>query len=279
VTAAALPVADRWFKSEKVNDWLGLITEPHVDEFLRCNIWHLRGADRDVVVDAGLGVHSLRAEVPHLFERDPALLLTHSHLDHIGGAHEFGVTYAHQAERAETPAPGSLHRQALVDGLQLDLTPYIQALPELMVDAVPVSGYDVDSYRVRPPRVTKTINDGDTIDLGDRVLTALHLPGHSPGSIGLFEPHEGVLFSGDVVYDLPPGEQLLDGIVGGDVAAYIETLDRLADMPIRVVYPGHGDPIDREQLLAVIQSYIDSRGAHRRVIAPTGAMNSTPESD
>ena len=46
-----------------------LVTELHVHPFLRCNIWHLRGPDGDVVVDAGLGVHSLRGGVPHLFER------------------------------------------------------------------------------------------------------------------------------------------------------------------------------------------------------------------
>ena len=71
---------------------MGLVVEPHVHPFLRCNIWHLRGSGSDLVVDAGLGVHSLRAGAPHLFEREPDLFLTHAHLDHIGGAHEFEMT-------------------------------------------------------------------------------------------------------------------------------------------------------------------------------------------
>ena len=57
------------------------------------------------MVDAGLGVHSLRSGARPLFEREPDLLLTHAHLDHIGGAHEFGMSYAHIAERAGTPGP------------------------------------------------------------------------------------------------------------------------------------------------------------------------------
>ncbi len=212
------------------------------------------------MVDAGLGVHSLRSGAPHLFEREPALVLTHAHLNHIGGAHEFATSYAHIAERAGNPSTGTLRRDRLVDALGLDMTPDVEAMPELLVDALPVAGYDVDAYQVRAPLSCTAIADGDTVALGDRTLTVLHLPGHSPGSIALFEPHEGVLFSGDVVYDLDPGEELLDGIRGAVISDYIESLDRVADLPVTTVYPGHGDPFGRERLLTLIRDYIDSRG-------------------
>ena len=211
------------------------------------------------MVDAGLGVHSLRSGVPQLFEREPELFLTHAHLDHIGGAHEFEMTYAHSAERADTPEPGTLRRDLLVEALALDAPHYVDEMPDLMLDAVPTPGYDIDAYSVRAPRACTAIVDGDTFDLGDRTLTALHLPGHSPGSIALFEPHEGVLFSGDVVYDLDPGEVLLDGIKGAVVSDYVDSLDRIADLPVTIVYPGHGDSFGRERLLTLIRDYIDSR--------------------
>jgi glyoxylase-like metal-dependent hydrolase (beta-lactamase superfamily II) len=239
---------------------MGLVTEPHVHPFLRCNIWHLTGTDKDLVVDADLGVHSLRSGAPGLFEREPDLLLTHAHLEHIGGAHEFGTSYAHIAERAGTPARGTLRSDRLIEALGLEVTPDVTALPDLMLEAVPTPGYDVDAYAVRAPRTCNAVADGDTFDLGDRTLTALHLPEHSPGSIALFEPHEGVLFSGDLVYDLDPGEELLDGINGAVVADYISSLDRVADLPVSVVYPGHGEPFGRERLLTLIEDYIESRG-------------------
>lgn len=239
---------------------MSLVIEPHVNSFLRCNIWHLSGRDRDLVVDAGMGVHPLRVGVPQLFEREPALFLTHAHLDHIGGAHEFDTTYAHAAERAETPARGTLHRDRLIDDLGIEATHYVDEMPALMVDALPTANYDVDAYAVRAPRACATVGDGDTFDLGDRTLTALHLPGHSPGSIALFDPAEGVLFSGDVVYDVDPGEHLLDDINGASIPDYIDSLDRVADLPVTVVYPGHGEPFGRERLLTLIRDYLESRG-------------------
>ena len=48
-----LPIADRWFERRTVSPGLTLLTEPHVDPFLRCNIWHVRGRDRDLVIDTG----------------------------------------------------------------------------------------------------------------------------------------------------------------------------------------------------------------------------------
>jgi glyoxylase-like metal-dependent hydrolase (beta-lactamase superfamily II) len=68
-----------------------------------------------------------------------------------------------------------------------------------------------------------------------------------------------VLFSGDVVYDLDPGEVLLDQINGAVVSDYVDSLDRIADLAVRIVYPGHGEPFGRERLLTLIGDYIDSR--------------------
>ena len=52
-------IAERWFEIERIDDDITLITEPHVTPLIRCNIWHVRGSDRDMVVDSGLGIASL----------------------------------------------------------------------------------------------------------------------------------------------------------------------------------------------------------------------------
>jgi glyoxylase-like metal-dependent hydrolase (beta-lactamase superfamily II) len=85
----------------------------------------------------------------------------------------------------------------------------------------------------------------------------LHLPGHSPGSIGLWEAKTGTLFSGDAVYDGP----LLDQLDGSDVSDYIRTMQRLRALPVRVVHGGHDASFGRERLIKLIDTYLSSRSA------------------
>jgi hypothetical protein len=58
-----LPVADRWFRTERVAPDLTLLVEQHLDPFFESNVWHLRGRDRDLVVDTGNGIGDLRGEL------------------------------------------------------------------------------------------------------------------------------------------------------------------------------------------------------------------------
>jgi glyoxylase-like metal-dependent hydrolase (beta-lactamase superfamily II) len=84
-----LPIADRWFERKRIDDEITLLWEPHVDPLVRCNIWHVRGRDRDALIDSGLGVASLKAAADDLFERDVVAVATHIHYDHVGSLHEF----------------------------------------------------------------------------------------------------------------------------------------------------------------------------------------------
>ena len=112
------------------------------------------------------------------------------------------------------------------------LGPYRDAgynVPELLVDAVPPGGLAAATMDRAAAPATRLLADGDVIDLGDRAFEVLHLPGHSPGSIGLWEAASGVLFSGDAVYDGP----LLDELDDSDIDDYCATMRRLRDLPVR----------------------------------------------
>jgi glyoxylase-like metal-dependent hydrolase (beta-lactamase superfamily II) len=247
-----VPVVADWFRISPVSPELTLVSEPHVHELVSANVWLVRGQERDLVVDAGLGIASLRgALAPVLLDRDPVLVLTHAHLDHMGSAHEFTACLAHPDEAVGDPPPGSLFGPVLGGELGLD-----EALPPLLISALPYPGYDPARYRLRPAVVTGSLLDGDVVDPGGRPLTVLHLPGHSPGSIALFDPADGTLFSGDVVYD--DGE-LLDSLIGSDAAQYRSSLRRLRSLPIRVVRPGHGPSFGRRRLHAIIDRYLKER--------------------
>ncbi len=95
--------------------------------------------------------------------------------------------------------------------------------------------------------------DGDVIDLGDRHFTVLHTPGHSPGSIALWEEATAILFSGDAVYDGP----LVDDCYHSDIDAYRATMERLLAIPARVVHGGHFPSFDGARLRALIRQYLD----------------------
>lgn len=240
-------VAQHWFEATPAAPGVTRIEEPHAHELLRANIWHVEGAERDLVIDAGLGVASLRVEVPKLFAHDPILVLSHAHLDHVGSAHEFADRRMHAASVVDECMPATLYGPELAPQLGIDPAD----MPELLLDRVP-AGFDPRAYRIPPAPATRCLADGDAIDIGDRSLRVLHLPGHTPGSICLFDEASGALFSGDVIYD----DLLLDELHESSIADYVRSMRRLRDLPVRTVYPGHGAPFDAERMRAIIDAYL-----------------------
>ena len=99
------------------------------------------------------------------------------------------------------------------------------------------------------------LDDGDVVDIGDRAFEVLHLPGHSPGSIGLWEAATGILFSGDAVYDGP----LLDELDGSDIDDYVATMYRLRELPVTVVHGGHEPSFGHDRLVELCDAYIAAR--------------------
>lgn len=254
-----LPVADPWFVREGVGEGITLVSEPHVHPLLRCNVWHVQGRDLDLVVDTSLGLAPLRHLVERVTDGPMLAVATHTHSDHVGGLGEFPERAVHRAE-VET-----LARQGLVcletapfgDGV---LGPYRDAgyeIGELFVDAVPPGGIEATVAVIEPAPATRVLDEGDVVDLGDRAFEVLHLPGHSPGSIGLWEAATGILFSGDAVYDGP----LLDELDGCDIEAYVATMRRLRELPVTVVHGGHEPSFGRERLIAICDDYLARRHA------------------
>ena len=101
------------------------------------------------------------------------------------------------------------------------------------------------------------IQHGDIIDLGDKAFEVMHLPGHSSGSIGLYNAKKQKFFSGDVVYD---GE-LLDNLKDSMVDDYINSMEKLLQLKTDEVRPGHYHSFDRRRLQELITQYINDKKA------------------
>lgn len=254
----ALRIAARWFERRAVGDDVTLLWEPHVTPLLRCNIWHVRGRDGDLLIDTGLGVASLKKAAPDLFDKPLEAVATHAHMDHTGGMHEFETRYVHPAE-AQAMAKADNH-------LSLDLAAYDEPARQWLalqgydisgglLTAIPRRGFDLAAHRLASAVATQILNDGDIVDIGDRAFEVLHLPGHSPGNIGLWDKKARTLFSGDAIYDGP----LLDEIEGADIAAYRRTMLRLRELPVEIVHAGHDASFGRARLEEIADAYLAKR--------------------
>jgi glyoxylase-like metal-dependent hydrolase (beta-lactamase superfamily II) len=81
------------------------------------------------------------------------------------------------------------------------------------------------------------LHDGAEIDLGGCKLRVIHSPGHSSGSICLYEPDQQLLFTGDTLF----ANGILGGIFpSGSISDYALTLRRLSNFRVQEFYPGHG---------------------------------------
>jgi glyoxylase-like metal-dependent hydrolase (beta-lactamase superfamily II) len=264
MTTAPLPLCEAWFESEEIEKDLLRITEPHVHALIRANAWLVVGRDRDLLVDTGSGIAPMLPFLQRL-RPDPGkpilALATHAHMDHIGGLHEFDERLLHSGD---VPTASAVDRLLTRD----DIWPAVReqmaaagfSLPELLIGAVPDLGFDPATFRSLGIVPTRVVGEGDSIDLGDRGFEVLHLPGHTPGSIGLWSADRNLLFSGDAVYATEP---LIDTAPTSDIPSYVRTMQRLRELPVEIVHPGHDHSFDRTTLVERCDTYLSRRASLR----------------
>lgn len=237
--------AEDWWRTTPMGDGVTLIDEPHVKPFYRCNCWHIRGAERDLLVDSGMGVVSLRSHVPLVTGKALIAVASHTHFDHVGCHHEFPDRAIHPAEAeilAHATRANTLAEKYVTDAI---------------FDALPPEPYRSEQYTVHPAPCTQLIGDGDILSTGDRRFEVIHTPGHSPGGIALWEAASGILISGDIVYDGP----LIESDDPAEMADYVRSMRRLLALPVRVVHGGHFPSFPGARLREIIEGWLREKGA------------------
>lgn len=208
-----------WFTVDHIDVDTHVISEYRHWEETHCYL--LEGQERCLLIDTGLGISNISEEVKKLAGKPVTAVATHIHWDHIGGHKYYPDFYAHEAElnwlNGEFPLTMDTIRDMVIDRCDL---------PE---------GFDVNTYEFFQGTPTRTLHGGDTIDLGGRVITALHTPGHSPGHLCFWESQRGYLFTGDLVYK----DTLFAYYPSTDPQAYLESLEVVAALPVKRVFPAH----------------------------------------
>jgi glyoxylase-like metal-dependent hydrolase (beta-lactamase superfamily II) len=164
-----------------------------------------------IIIDPGGDCPKIR-QILKKHRLEPAFIInTHGHIDHIGCDNDFNVpVYVHSRDKA------------------------LLLKPELNL-----STFFMPPFGVRAE--IKTVDEGDSITLGNLSLDVFHIPGHTPGGIALLLkgiPH-GVLFTGDSLFNAGIGRT---DFPGGSEQALIRAIKtKLLVFPgDTVVYPGHG---------------------------------------
>ena len=208
-----------WFTIDQIDEKTHIISEYRHWEETHCYL--LEGNDRALLIDTGLGICDISEEVKTLTDKPVTAVATHIHWDHIGGYRYYSDFYAHEAELNWLAGEFPLNMQT-IRGMVVDRC----ELPQ---------GYDVGTYEFFQGTPTRVLHDGDVIDLGGREITALHTPGHSPGHMCFWEAATGYLFTGDLVYK----DTLFAYYPSTDPQAYLKSLERIAALPVRRVFPAH----------------------------------------
>lgn len=223
------------------------------------NSYFIRGPRSDLLIDTGFRCQECQRALEEGLKElgsEPArrdVLLTHIHSDHSGMADLFAGPDRHvYISRADLDFQKSIlygdsnqkrNERFVREGFAPDMVEYIFLTNPARKMALPT----VDERFVG-------LEDKDILSVGEYNLQLLMVPGHTPGNAMFWAKEQGILFSGDhVLFDITPNitqwESMEDSL-----GAYMASLKKFRDLPVRVTLPGHrksGDYKKRiEELLA-----------------------------
>lgn len=188
----------------------------------------------DTVIDTGTGFNFTRLystiKMLKMGMGDVKKVInTHAHFDHIGGNGYFlnADIAVHEAD-AEVVEKGDQEK----------------------------SWADYFDGKLSPKPVKFRLKEGDKIEAGELELEVIHTPGHTPGSICLYDRNKKILFSGDTIFSDGVGRT---DTPGGNEEDLVKSIEKIMGLQINTLLPGHGDWI-KENAGAVMKKSLSSPG-------------------
>lgn len=199
-----------------------------VDE-VNCNVYVIVNGQELIVVDTGMPrstekivdcVRSIGWQPSNI----STIVLTHCHVDHVGSAYEL---------KKLTNAKIAIHEDDADFAARKKPLPRPKGVVGVLFRAASVF------FKFTPVQPDITLKENDRLGK----LTVIHTPGHTPGSISLYDPGRSVLFVGDAM-------RFDQGKVSGppewftlDHEQAVRSIDRISQLNFDVMLSGHGDPL------------------------------------
>lgn len=219
-------ISTEWFEVYQVEPDVWAIYEPF--QWQEVISYLIIGSDSALLFDTGNGLDNIKTIVEQLTDKPIRVLNSHSHFDHIGGNYLFKQILSPATKFSIANSKGNASKQIKMEASAAAIC---KGLPE---------GVTKQNHAIKPYIITSTVKDGDIIDLGNRKLEILLIPGHTDDSIALFEKESGLLWTGDSFYEGP----IWLFFPETDLEAYKKSLSRLVGLvpQLKALLPAHNTP-------------------------------------
>ncbi len=203
------------------------------------------GQESALLIDTGYGFADIRSLVENLTDLPYRILNTHCHVDHAGGNFRFDQDIMiHPFERKVYDLYQREAKPAIIRKYQKDCGEGNYPWPDTL---------NLEEYLEYKPCTFRMLNDGEKIFLGGRCLDVIFLPGHTRGSVVVFDEKTGILIAGDTISDslwiqFPQSEHILK------FARYLEKLKKYS---IKGILSSHSRRICDPKLIDKLKEAIE----------------------
>jgi glyoxylase-like metal-dependent hydrolase (beta-lactamase superfamily II) len=246
------PTSNDWFEVYEVEQDIFAIYEPW--QWQEVISYLIVGTDNALLFDTGNGIGDIQAVVAELTDKPVTVLNSHTHFDHVGGNHQFEHVWS-------VSTPFSVANSMGVENEMVKT----EVSPDALCHGLPV-GVTMEEHRILPFTITGKVADGSIIDLGNRKLEVLQVPGHTDDAIALLDRASGFLWTGDTFYEGPIWLYFPET----DLAAYRQSIARMAALApqLKALFPAHNTAKAAPDLLVATQN------AFEQILA--GEVEATP---
>lgn len=172
-----------------------------------CNIFVIKGKRRDLVFDTGITGKAFK----EIKLNNPIVVNSHAHFDHIGGNGLFKEIYMHEKE--------------------------FKAIAFQDKEKIGFELLEGRKFKIPEIKNSHVIENGDIISIGKREFIVLETPGHTKGSICLYEPKSKILLTGDTYHK----GKLYFFIKGANYDDFLKSYEKIQNLEARLILTGHNE--------------------------------------